>query len=182
MECKITSIKLRRCAAFTLVEFVIASAIGLLVLAAVASLIAYSAQSFATTANYVDMDQKSRLAIDRVTTQLRQMDVLTSISSNSASFRRGNTNYSLVYDPANRTLSQVEGATTTVLLTECDSCSFSIFQRNTISNSFDQFPTSVSSNTCKLVQVNWACSRTLFGLKRNTETEQSAKIVIRREK
>ena len=163
----------------SLVEFVVASGIGLLVLAAVAALISYTGQSFASMVGYVSMNQQSQLATDRITTQLRKMDTLTAISSNTCSFRRGTTNYSLVYNPTNRTLAQVAGAATTVLLTECDACTFSIYQRNTISNTFDQFPTSVDSNTCKLVQVNWTCSRTLFGLKKITEAEQSAKVVLR---
>ena len=166
----------------TIVEFVVATAVGLLLLTAVASLIDYTGRTFAYLSNYVDLDQKSRNAMDRVTSQIRLVDALTSLSSNSISFRRGSTNYSLTYNPATRTVAQTKDATTTVLLTECDACTFAIFQRNTISNTFDQFPASVSSNTCKVVQINWTCSRTLLGQKKSTEREQSAKIVIRREK
>jgi hypothetical protein len=166
----------------TLVELMVGSGIGFLVLAAVGSLITYTARSFASIADYVDLDQKSRFALDNVTRQIREMDALTSVSSNTVSFRSGGTNFSLVYDPVNKTLAQVAGTATKVLLSNCTACTFSTFQRNTVTNSFDQFPTSVSSNTVKLVQVKWLCSRTVVGAEITTETEQSAKVVIRNEK
>jgi hypothetical protein len=166
----------------TLIEILFATVTGMMVMAAVVSLMIYTARTFAAVANYADMDRQSRNAIDLITSQVRKMDSLTSISSNSISFTRAGTNLSFVYNPANTTLSQVSGATTTLLLTNCDNIAFAIYQRNTISNTFNQFPTSVASNTCKVVQINWTCSRNIMGQKRNTEMEQTAKVVIRREK
>jgi hypothetical protein len=60
----------------------------------------------------------------------------------------------------------------------CQDLSFSIFQRNTASGTFDQFPATLTNNAVKLVQLNWTCQRTVFG-RLNTESVQSAKIVIR---
>ena len=35
--------------------------------------------------------------------------------------------------------------------------------------------------SCKLVQLHWICSRKIFGAKVNTESVQSAKVVIRKQ-
>jgi len=66
-----------------------------------------------------------------------------------------------------------------VLLSECDYLQFGIYQRNTISNTYDQF-TTANPTTCKVVQLEWICSRKILGARLNTESVQSAKIVIRR--
>ena len=65
-------------------------------------------------------------------------------------------------------------------MTECDYLRFAIFQRNPIGGTYDQYATASATN-CKLVQLNWICSRTILGAKVNTESVQSAKIVIRRQ-
>jgi hypothetical protein len=55
-----------------------------------------------------------------------------------------------------------------------------IYQRNSISNTYDQFP-AADTNTCKLVQLSWICRRPIIGSTQNTESVQSAKIVIRKQ-
>ena len=67
-----------------------------------------------------------------------------------------------------------------MLLTECDSLSFEIFQRNPIGGTYDQFPAS-SPATAKLINVTWTCSRKILGTAMNTENVQTAKIVIRKQ-
>jgi len=37
----------------------------------------------------------------------------------------------------------------------------------------------VDINACKLINMTWKCSRTIFGSKRNTESIQTAQIVLR---
>ena len=85
---------------------------------------------------------------------------------------------SFIYDPAAKQLTRVKGAQTDVLLTGCDSLTFSIYQRTPVPGSFDQYPATLA--TAKLVQVQWLCSRPLYyNSLQNTESMQSAKIVIR---
>jgi len=76
-------------------------------------------------------------------------------------------------------LSRSKGASTSALLTECDSLSFSVFQRNP-TNDFNAVSTT-NATLVKLIQLNWKCSRTIFKSKVNTESVQSAKIVIRKQ-
>ena len=166
----------------TLVEIMIASAIGTLVLVALGSLTIYSARAIASVTNYVDMDQYSRHALDRMTLEIRQADLLSSYTASQLVFNTasGTNNLSYTYNSSQRTLTRTYGAEVEVLLRECDSLTFTIFARNTVANTFDQFPTTNAANA-KLVKMDWLCTRTIFGQKVNTESIQSAKIVIRKQ-
>src|SRR5256885_10873198 len=63
MDCTITSTPNKaRCQAMTLVELMVATGVGSVVLAAVMALSLFSARSFAALGNYVDLDIKSRTA------------------------------------------------------------------------------------------------------------------------
>jgi hypothetical protein len=165
----------------TLAEVMVASAIAGIVLTAVAALTVFSARSYAALANYVDLDQYSRKTLDRLTMEIRQADSLAICTSNQLVFVNGGfTNLSYTYDPTARTLTRTNGTEVEIMLKECDAFTFTMFGRNTQSNSFDQFPTTTAANT-KLVKLNWTCSRTILGRRVNTESVQSAKIVIRKQ-
>jgi len=71
------------------------------------------------------------------------------------------------------------GTTNTVLLTQCDFLNFDISQRNP-SNNFTFYPCPATNvSIAKLIDVSWRCSRQILGAKINTESVQTAKIVIR---
>ena len=179
MVCKTTSTKGR--AGFTLVEFLVSMAVGSLIFLAVAVLGIYSGRSFAALANYTDLDAKSRDALDRLTRDVRQVKRLTASTATSLNFEDGDgAALSYVYSPGNRTLARNKGGITNVLLTECDNLTFSTFQRNPISGTYEQFPTS-SPATTQLINVTWSCSRKILGTTMNTESVQTAKIVIRKQ-
>lgn len=182
MDCKITSTK-RRKRGFTLVELVAATGLSSMVGVAVGNLLLYSGRSFASIANYVSLDRASRNALDVMSQQIRQTKRLTSSTTNNLVFEDsdGGT-LSFTYYPQSRTLQRAKNgvADPTPLLTECDSLQFSIFQRNPIGGSYGVYPTATAA-TAKLVQMNWICSREIFGTKFNTESVQSAKIVIRKQ-
>ena len=82
MDCTITSTTRKDskagCAGMTLVELLMAVGISGLVFAAVAILIFFSGRSYAALANYVDLDNKSRGALDRMSKEIRQVDAVTS--------------------------------------------------------------------------------------------------------
>jgi hypothetical protein len=67
-----------------------------------------------------------------------------------------------------------------MLLTNCDFLTFQIFQRNPVSASYDVYPTA-NAASCKLINVSWICSRSILGSRLNTESVQTAKIVIRKQ-
>jgi len=82
------------------------------------------------------------------------------------------------YDPANKALIRTKNGVAKTLLTGCDSLQFSIFQR-TPSGGNGDFYSTTNVSECKLVQMSWTCSRTMLGIKANTETMQTAKVMMR---
>jgi len=152
---------------------------------AVLSLAFFSARSFAALTNYVDLDNHSRNTLDLILREIRQADQLTYHSTEKTSFQHTDPSsgspftISYVYSPSARTLTRIQGSVSTILLRECDFLRFSIFQRNPLPGTWDQYPTA-DVTTCKLVQLTWVCSRTILGARVNTESVQSAKVVIRK--
>ncbi len=183
MDFKNTSTRRRQARqAFTLSEVLVSMAIGGVVMAAVASLTFYTARSFTALANYEDLDRVSRRALDEMTYKIRQADGMTSNTNNTVSFSIWGTNtLSYTYDPQARTLVERLGSESKVLLEECDSFTLDIFSRNAVDGTFDQFPVTSDAAGVKLIRVNWTCSRQILGQKVNTESVQSAKIVIRKQ-
>jgi len=186
MVCTTTSTK-ARCRALTLVELLVATAISGVLIAAVMSLTFYSARSFAAMANYVDLDNCSRNALDVMSREIRQADCLVSGDDHQLVFRHTNPGngatftIGYTYNPDTRVLARLQqGGPRTVLLDECDFLKFSIYQRNPIGGTYDQYSTA-NPATCKLVQLSWICSRNILGKKANTESVQSAKVVIRKQ-
>jgi len=164
----------------TLFELLFAIGIGCFVLAAVCSMYFYSYRSFAAQLNYVDLDQYSQKALDRMSQQVRQVKALTQFTTNKLVF----TDYddrplTFEYNPTNKSLVRIKGTEQDTLLTGCEWLTFSIFQRTPVGGTFDQYVAN-DVNTAKLIQVSWLCSRPLYyNAQVNTESMQSAKIVIR---
>ena len=173
----------------TLVELQIASAISVILFAAVLTLAFYTARSFAAFTNYIDLDVNSRNALDVMSTEIRQADLVTAATSTSLTLRTtdlstGATHtLKYVYDPVNKVLNRIfDGGQPEVLLTECTFLQFGTFQRNTtpsLDNAFVPVATS-QPNLCKVVQLTWICTRKILGKTANTESVQSAKVVIRK--
>src|SRR5882724_3144372 len=166
-------------AAFTLVEVMMASGIGLMALLVIMLLSLYSSRSFAAIANYADMDERSQLALDKMSREIRQAHRLVKYSPTSITIEDKSSNpVQFIYDPEARSLVRVAAGVTTTNLTECDSLKFSNYQGTIRSNTFDAYNEMYVTNS-RLIQVTWTCSRSILGAKMNTESVQSAKIVIR---
>src|SRR5438309_9172257 len=179
MDSNITSIKSRRNSAFTLIEVMVASALGLLAMSAVGMLSWFSSRSFAALTNYVALDQTSQLALDKMSREVRQARRLDDYSPTSLTLLDFDNNpLQFVYDADARTLVRVSGGQTNTLLTGCDFLQFSKYQHTAISNTFDAYEPAYVTNT-RLIQVTWMCSRKVLGAKVNTESVQSAKIALR---
>ena len=169
----------RRVAGFTLVEFMVASSLGLLVATAVALLSSFTTRSFVAATNYTDLAMTSRKGLDIMTRTIRQASQVVAYSTNGITLLDTSSNLtSFTFDPAARTLVTASGGLRTTNLTGCDSLSFWIYQRTPVSNTFDCYTPAFTTNA-KLVQVTWSCSRTILGAKVNTEAIESAKITLR---
>jgi len=165
----------------TLVEYMIGMGVGALVLAIVVPFSVYSMRSFEGLANYADLNTSGLLALDRMSSDIRQAVRLTSYATNQLVFDNGTNGPAITfnYDAANGILTRQTGTTSKVLLTGCDSLKFAIYQRTLIAGSYDQYPVANATN-CKVVAINWVCSRKILGAKVNSENAQSARIVIRK--
>ncbi len=186
MVFKITSIKAgkrRLRTGFTLVELMVTVAIGSIVLGGLAALMFYTGRSFAALVNYVDLDSYSRNALDTMSREIRQTRRLVSGTSTRLEFEDFDGG-SLIYEynADARTLTRTRNGVTNAepLLKECNFLQFSMYQRNPVNGKYDQYPTATAAQ-CKLVQLRWICSRDLIKSRRNTESVQSAKIVIRKQ-
>ena len=169
----------RKCRGMTLVEIMVATAVGSIALAAVMSLWLFSARSFVAMGNYADLDRASRNALDLMSREIRGTRSLSSFSATHLQFV-DNDNTSLVYrfDADARQLVREKANTNrTVLLNQCDFLAFHVSQRNP-SNDFNFYTTTVARQA-KLIDVSWRCSREILGARVNTESVQTAKIVVR---
>lgn len=171
----------RERAAFTLIEVMIATGVAAIVGVIVASFTIFSARSFATMANYTEMNQDSQLALDKMFKDIRQARQLTSYSSNSVTFLDVNSNsLQFVYSPVSNSLSRISAGHSSVLLSNCNWLEFWAYQPVLVSNSFYCYTAAVATNA-RVIQVTWSCSgRFLRNQKAPAiENTESAEIVMR---
>lgn len=162
-------------------EYLVAMAIGGIIMTALTQLVFFTGRSFAALANYTELDRHSRNTLDQMVYKIRQADQMTDFSTNRMVFGYMTTNtLTYEYSPTAKILTeQIGNGPSKILLRGCDVLTFSIFQRNTAAGTYDQFPATMTNNAVKLVQLSWTCSRTVLGARINSESVQSAKIVIR---
>jgi len=175
MECKITATRQK---GFPLADVVISLALLVVMTGALGSLYFYSTRTFVESANYMDFDNQSRVALNRMSRIIRQADALTYYSSNKLTFLVGTNFVSFTYYPDQRTLRQETPGASKALLSDCDYVNYGIYQRN-LTNSYDYYPAATLAS-CKVVQVDWGCSRVVLG-KSNTAAAVSARVVIRKQ-
>jgi hypothetical protein len=136
----------------------------------------------------VDLDVHSRNAVDIIGRELREATgVVDSQQTNSGSRYLTLTNVttssririSWSKDAGTLVLSKT-GQPDQTLLTGCDKWSISLYNRapNINSNTLT-FNAAATLSDCKLINMSWKCSRSILGSKINTETVQTAQIVLR---
>jgi hypothetical protein len=170
----------RRGAGFTVLELLIGVTITSLVLVAMGMTAMFTARSFVATGNYADLDRASRNALDTITRDIREARSVTNFSNAKVTLINfSNQPIVLEWKASTGQLTRTLNGSTTVLLKECDYLSFSNYTR-VPTNKWNWY--SVKSNVLsetKLIDVSWRCSRKILGQKINTESVQTAKIVIR---
>jgi Tfp pilus assembly protein PilW len=173
---------IRRHGAWTLIELLIVMFISGILLTVVAALTVNTARSIYAMSNYTQMDQASRQALDILTRDVRQAWQLsawskTNIEGTAVGANGAGVFFSYSYSATKGTMTRTWNGQSTTLLTNCDSLTFAVYQR-TPTNNFQFYQTSIPAEA-KLLDVTWKCSRQIKGVKVNTETIQTAKIVIR---
>jgi len=181
-----------RARGMTLVELMVAVGLGSMLLASAGSLWLFGSRSFVAMSNYADLDNKSRNALDLMSRDLRQATRVTAYQKSKTTTLLTVTNalagtgITYTWDATPRTLvCQKTGQPDQVYLTECDRWDFELYQRTPQKGGTYAFhpATSVAGfydlSTCKLINMTWKCSRTILGSKVNTESVQTAQVVLR---
>ena len=165
-----------------LVEALMAIGVTGLIMLALVGISAFSGRSFVAMANYVELDDGNRIAIDTITRDLRSCNRVIYCSENFLALD-GEDGWFIAYvhSPWTKELTRWGGGQpSTTLLTGCEDLRFTLGKRNTQPGTLDQYPTATATEA-KVVDVSWRCHREILGLKANTEAVQTAKIVIRRQ-
>ena len=180
----------RRARGFTLVEYMVATSIGLMILTVGIVFWAFATRTSASLLGYVDLSSTSKNAFDRISQQIRNAQAVKSCSESKLVLQvpgATGTNaqtMTYTYDRTNKTLTQILARNSSVLerktlLTECTNFQFAVFQRTPLSNSYQLITNAWSTNTAKVVQMQWTCARQLTGDKRMIESQLSANVVMR---
>jgi len=185
MDCKITSFsknKKRSATAFTMLELLVAMSIGFIALTAISALSIYTIRSFTALSNYMELDKNSRNTLDRMTQIIREADGVLNYDNHNVTLSFHAMPLSFTYDPGAKNLTMTDtNGNTKVFLKNCDFLDFQIFQRNSMSGTYDQYPATLNESAAKIVQISWICSKSLIGTLMNSESVQSAKVVIRKQ-
>ena len=174
-------------AGLTLIEITVALGISSILLAALGSLSLYSARSFSAMGNYVDLDLHSRNALDVIGRELRQatavIDCRTNSSVNYVTLTNADalTNMKVSWDTNAATLVfEKTGQPAQTCLMGCSDWRFGFYTRApNVSSTNLSFNPATNIASCKLISMSWKCSRTILGSKANSETVQTAQIVLR---
>jgi len=178
--------RVHRRSGWTLVELMIAMALGMIVIGTVVLTMIFVSKSFVIIGNYHDLDKDSRRTLDVLSRDIRSISNLTAFTSSSTSARitlvdvAGNQidyNWSGTNFTRSFTAPGAGSATTTVMLKDCDYLSVSNYQRNAYQN-FTFTPASTLAQT-KQIDIRWHCWRPVIGAHLTTESVQTAKIVVR---
>jgi prepilin-type N-terminal cleavage/methylation domain-containing protein len=193
---KLNSVKVlssgKRSSGMTLLEVMMAMGIGSMILAVAASLYLFGTRSFVAMGNYVDLDAKSRNAIDLMSRDIRQATQVAAFQTGSTLKKLTVTNSfagtgaTYIWNATPRTLvCRRSGEPDKVYLTECDAWNFELYQRTPQKGGGYVFVPATNAagvydlSLCKLVNMSWKCSRTIIGSKLNTESVQTAQVVLR---
>lgn len=166
--------------AFTLVEMLVGTGVGSLVLLCAAQITMYTARSFVAMGNYNDLDRYSRTALDNMSRDIRGAKSVGSYATNQLVLTNmDGTVFSYTWDPSSGNVTRLWGTDSRVVLSGCDYFCFQIWQRNPTTNFWFTNSCNASPYMTKLVDVSWRCSRQILQQKVNTESVQTAKICIR---
>src|SRR5690349_7508656 len=119
MVFKLTNRRKQR-AGYTLVELLVGLALGMLVLAALGSVYLFSLTSFATMANYADLNAKNRMASDIISRDIRSASSVASVTATLLVLRFPKTDVSYTYDPDLATLTRTQFGQPRILLKNVD--------------------------------------------------------------
>jgi type II secretory pathway component PulJ len=179
MVLKLTNRRKTR-AGYSLVELMVGLALGMLVLVAVGSIYLFSLTSFATMANYAELNAKNRMASDIISRDIRSASSVASVTPYQLVLHFAKTDVSYTYDPDLATLTRLQFGQPRTLLKNVDYLGFSLYQRPLTTAGYEQFPTAAPS-TAKMVAFEWSCSQKLYCGVKTSFSHQAAIVELRNE-
>jgi len=165
----------------TLVEYIIGLGIAGVLMAVLASLMMFSGRSFLAFLNYSELNGNNRITVDTMTRDLRECNRVVSCTASRLEVEdSGGATISYNFSQGAGTLTRSYNGVTRTMITGCDGLTFNLGTRNPIGGTFAVVPTTDVAQA-KVVNVIWNCSRTILGQKVNSESVQTARIVIRKQ-
>jgi len=170
---------------WTLPEMMISVGVGTLILASVLTVMIFMVRTLDATGNYSDLDRQSRNALDRMTREIRNSGDLTNYTATTMSFLNQNgTSLNFTYNTNTQILSFTNTDSTAMdtggtLLKGCTFLQFNFFQRNPASGTTMTFTNTSTANQVKVIVINWICRRTNYLTLTDSESIQTAKVVLR---
>jgi type II secretory pathway component PulJ len=177
MVFKLTNRREQR-AGYTLVELLVGIALGMLVLVAVGSVYMFSLTSFATMANYADLNAKNRMASDIISRDIRSASSVASVTATLLVLHFPKTDVSYAYDPNEATLTRTQFGQPRTLLKNVDYLGFDLYQRPLTNGGYEQFPKATPA-TAKMVAFEWSCSQKVYNGVKSSHTHQAAIVELR---
>lgn len=169
---------------FTIIEMLTSVAIGALLLVVVAFLFINGSMSFMAVANYQNLDAKSTTALDTISKEIRNATALVAYTNGTSlvlTNASAGTRTILKYDATAETLVMTKtGQAAQTNLTGCELWTFSIYNKVPNPSSTNiTFYAATNAAQCKLISMTWKCYRAVLGSKLNTESVQTAQVVLR---
>jgi len=160
------------------VELLVGVALGMLVLIAVGSFYLFSLTSFATMANYSELNSKNRMASDTISRDIRSASSVASVTANQLVLHFAKTDIAYTYDPDLATLTRLQFGQPRTLLKGVDYLIFSLYQRPANASAYENFPTATPA-TAKLVAFEWSCSQRVYRSVKTSHSLQAGIVELR---
>ena len=153
-------------------------ALGVLVLAAVSSTYLFSLTSFASMANYAELNAKNRMASDTISRDIRSASSVVSVTPSQLVLRFAKTNVTYAYDPVLETLTRLQFGQPRILLENVDYLGFHLYQRPLTNSAYEKFPAATPA-TAKMVAFEWTCSQRVYRSVKTSSSHQAAIVELR---
>lgn len=150
-----------------------------LILAGIATTYLLSMRSFTSFQNTIALDSQSRLASDRISTEIRHANDILNHENNQITFAIGTNLVRFIFDPNAETLSRADAESTQVLLEDCKSVRYEFYERAMTNDAYGLLPINSHTNA-HAVQMFWECSREILGKKVNVSEFMTPRVVMRR--
>jgi len=177
---------------FSLAELAVSLGIGSIVLVVLGMLSSYGLQSFLVMGNCAALDDKSRLASDQITRELRQATQVVRYDVQPEGkllvLTNGLEGYSVEYfwNAENRTVTcDKTEEPQSICLSDCDTWDATFFQNvPQASMSCPYLPATnqfgiLNLNEARIVSLSWRCSRPVAVSKARTENAQTLQVALR---